>query len=131
MTTSIKSGNASVVESGTVFSFNDQPIEFLLTDIEIKGSSYKLKFSFAYDANNPAPRWIFGKDHAANCFHMELINHNNPLGTGILSPIKVASNKLGIQYLIAFMVSSWEQKLSKKFAYTIFRVETQNNNQGN
>lgn len=128
MTTSIKSAGATVVESGTVFSFNDQPIDILLEDIEAKGSSYNLKFSFSYDTNNPTPRWILGKDNSPSCFHMELINHNNPLGAGILTPMKIASNKLGVEYLVTFMVNSWKQNLSKQLSYTIFRVEPTHNN---
>lgn len=122
MTTKITTGGATVVASGSVFSYEDKPIEITLLDVESPGLTYTLKFSFAYDTENSTSRWIFGKDHSNVCFHMELINFNNPIGTGILSPFSVASNKQGISYYITFMVNSWEQKYSKLFSYTIYRV---------
>lgn len=122
MITKITTGGATVVASGSVFSYEDKPIEITLLDVESPGLTYTLKFSFEDDAENSTPRYRFGKDHSNVCFHMELINFNNPIGTGMLSPFSVASNKLGISYYITFMVNSWERKCSKLFSYTIYRV---------
>lgn len=122
MTALIISGGATVVSSGSVFSYNDQPIGIKLQDIEVKGFSFNLKFSFSYDDNDPTPRWTPGKDNSNECCHMELINYNNPLGTGMLSPFLFASNKLGVCYYITFMVNGWERTRSKMFSYTIYRV---------
>ena len=130
MTSIITSGGATVVDSGSVFSYEDKPIEITMLDGGPKGSTFKLKFSFSYDANDNAPKWILGKDNSDVCFHIELINFNNSLGTGMLSPIKVASNKLGISYYIVFMVHSWEKPLSKLFSYTIYRTDQSDENGG-
>ncbi|MBP5788156.1 MAG: hypothetical protein J6Y19_10135 [Kiritimatiellae bacterium] len=123
MNTTITSDNATVLDTGTVFSFNDQPIIFTLTNIEKPTDRFTLKFSFAYDADNPSSRCCIGKDNSPLCHHVELINFRDPLGTGTLVPTRFAVNTNGTAYYIVFMVSSWEEKLSKKFSYTIYRVE--------
>ena len=123
MQTLITSGKATVVASGSVFSFNDMPIEIKLLDIEKEGMTYNLKFSFSYDTNDHTARWIIGKDNSNTCYHLELINYNNPLGTGILSPIMIATIGSNIFYYITFMVNCWIKTLSKQFSYTIYRIE--------
>lgn len=130
MTTKITSGDAIVVDSGSVFSFKDEPIEISLLEGGANGPAFKLKFSFSYDANNSEPKWILGKDNSNVCFHMEFVNCNNPLGAGMLAPVKVASNGKGSSYYIIFMVSSWEQQLSKLFTYTIYRVDRSDDKEG-
>ena len=122
MIISFSSGGATVVSTGSVFSYNDQPIEICLKDIEGKGFVFNLKFSFSYDDKDPTPRWVPGQDDTNMCFHRVLINYNNPLGTGMLSPLMFASNNLGVCYYITFMVNGWEKSLSKRFTYTIYRV---------
>ncbi len=123
METLISSGGATVVESGSVFSYDDKPIEITLLDIKTNGVPFKLKFSFSYDTKDNSPRWIFGQDNSDMCIHIDLINFNNPLGTGMLSPFRFASNNLGVSYYITYMVNSWEQTRSKLFSYSIYCVD--------
>jgi len=123
MKITITSGDATVVDSGSVFSYNDKPILIQLLDLDSAGQKFYLKFSFSYDPKNSEPRQIPVIDTSNNGVNIELINYNNPLGTGLLSPVIFARSKSGPFYCITFMVSSWEQTKSKLFSYTIYRFE--------
>lgn len=123
MTTSIKCGDNVVLSSGTVFSFGNSLIEISLLNIDgVKGGDFTLQFSFVTDEGSPEPRCREVTTSEEKCFHLELINYNNQMGTGILQPLQFASNKRGSKLFVVFMVRTWGPDLSRQLSYTIFQT---------
>ena len=113
----IKSGPTNIITSGTVISFNKNPIEIIFgpangrlkliiefeEDKEIKGTSVK-----------PS---ITSKD----TLNLKLINYNNSLGTGNKKPLvfgNIEGRELYLNYRV-FPLNEWD----KTVHYTIYLGE--------
>ena len=124
MNSTITAGNASVIDSGTVFTFGDSPIDIKLHDVAVKGDSFILRFLFSHDESNLTPRYEEVPCDDTKCYQLRLINYNNPLGTGVLEPLEFASNKKGPRLFVVFMLSVWEKNLSRRLSYSIFTTQS-------
>lgn len=82
-----KSGNATVLTSGTVMSFRNQPITVQFGPIE---SQITLIFNFI-DQKESNEISVKATSRESNSLELTLVNFKNPLGTGTTTPIEIGS----------------------------------------
>ena len=130
MQVKIHSEDAEVLDSRTVFSYEDRPVEIYLKEIDGPNSDFKIRFEFAYDDNDKTPRAEEIKVEDGTIYALRVINYRNSLGSGMLKPLQIASNANGNYLFLIFMISSWEDDLAKRIDYTIFRRHIQEDKNG-
>lgn len=113
----IKSGNTKVIASGTVISYNNNPIEI---SFGLGGNALKLIFDFKNDKKQNERR-IEAKQLGNNELKILLLNFNNLLGTGTAKPILIGTLS-GKKISINFKVQD-NDKTSKTLHYTIYLGE--------
>ena len=107
----VTSGTAEVVASGSVFTFQHQPVTFALADL-------KITLRFTTDSAQPGHR-ISSTVPAPKTLDLELTNFDNPLGIGSNSPISIGT--LGNRRLyLHFRVQSFDSTSDKTVIYCFY-----------
>ncbi len=111
--------NYEIVDTGTIITFNDEPIKFELAQGVV------VIIRFTQDANLKEQKMDF-KIINNNELELLLTNFNSSLGTGNASPLPLAKidNR---QVYLNFMIYSLNEKSNKTIHYTWYKREEVNN----
>jgi hypothetical protein len=115
----IQTGDYDIIDSGTIISFNNEPLTFHLT------ADLRFKFTFRDDTVNNIHRMEFA---TINNQEMEIImiNFNNSLGIGNTTPLGLARLNNRMVYL-NYRVYALDNNNCRTIHYTWYlREEVQN-----
>lgn len=119
--TKISSGNKQVLSSGTVISFDNNPISIELLDDN--QSMVKLQFNFNHDETVKGQSMSTAVIEDVLC--LTLTNFNNPIGTGTTKPINFA--KYGDMILYLHIRVTALSDTDRTLYYTIYADGGDNN----
>lgn len=105
----LKSGGATVVTSGSVFTFDPSHLTIELDDLIFHIQFCKDKEGTRIVPDPRPPKSLF----------LKLYNFDSPFGTGITTPIEVGSFKNQVLYF-AFSVYSLAEDKGRHFHYTFY-----------
>lgn len=98
MSHKIVSGSAHIIATGSVFSFNGEPVTITLNDDKVDESiAAKVEFVFEQDSKDPKMR-IVGDPQSPLMLRIHLINFNNALSEGLDEPIALGKNEKSVLY---------------------------------
>lgn len=111
----LRVGEYEVQHTGTVISFEDEPITFEIAD------DYIIRMVFKNDSNHSETKMEFQfiNDNRADIL---LINFNNPLGAGNIKPIQIGHTG-GKNMYLNFRIYTLEGTSSKLVHYTWYARE--------
>ena len=115
----IFSGKTSIISSGTVISFMNEPIEIVIEPSD--DTFYTMVFSFHKDEENKASSIKVKDLEGRTGIEFELYNFAGTLGTATIKPIAFATEvNTGKQLLINFAVSTIGEA-SPTLQYTVYK----------
>ncbi len=114
----IKSGNAEVVISGTVISFDNNPITLTYGST---ANPLQLTFEFIDEEGKTEPR-MEGNKATDRHLVIRLFNFKNPLGTGSVTPISIGTLDNRRLYL-HFRAYQLTGSKARTVEYTLYKGE--------
>lgn len=115
--TSIFSAQKEIVSSGTVISFNNEPITLQV----FKDTTKVFTMKFVFKNNEEEKNAVLSGEVINNELILSLTNFNDPIGSGTTNPMKFASYK-GQDLYLHFRVTTLSDS-DKTLYYTIYKEE--------
>lgn len=112
--TTIFSGNKMIIASGTVITFDNEPITIKL----FENSQQKISLQFIFQTNTDIKEPAMSTTVTRNTLIFTLTNFDNPIGTGSTKPINFAKYKNETLYL-HFRVNALSES-DKTLYYTVY-----------
>lgn len=116
MEASIESKNHKILSTGTVISFNEDP---LTVKLPLEGEDLCFVFSFGTDKSNPDKPSVEAIPHGERKLEMKFINFDYDLGTGNNTPMEVGLIE-GKSLLLSYRAYSLADSASRLIHYTFY-----------
>ena len=88
-------GSGLILCSGGVFTLNDEPLEIGLREDGSNDVMYKLRFVFQNEPQRGEGDFSVRAKPAERCSEITIFNCNATSGSGVLSPLRIATNANG------------------------------------
>jgi len=115
----IYSGGLKVISSGTITSFEQQPIKIIFGPRD-KRLNLILSFIDKCDADNkPTKRAVEAKNLDNDSFELIFSNFNSPLGSYSVEPVHIADFS-GLPVLFSFFIIAHKESGGKTIHFTLY-----------
>lgn len=119
----IKSGSYDVVCSGVAFTFEGEPLSIEIQDAQSGQRAFLIRFLFIYDTEHTNYAFQMLPLPDEHCTEIRLYNYEATAGSGVVNPIRIATNSAGSVLWLVFIVAAWNGRMGKKIEYTVFRSQ--------
>lgn len=114
-------GSGLILCSGGVFTLNDEPLEIGLREDGSNDVMYKLRFVFQNEPQRGEGDFSVRAKPAERCSEITIFNCNATSGSGVLSPLRIATNANGENLWLVFMITAWGGVRCRKIEYTVYK----------
>lgn len=117
----MKTGDNLILCSGVVFTFDGAPLEIGIKEDNVDAVVYNLRFIFQNDETRTKGAFTVRARPDEQCSEITIFNCDATPGSGVLSPIRIATNASGEVLWLVYMITAWHGVRSKKIEYTVFK----------
>ena len=121
MKVSVVSGQYDVLASGVAMTAKDSPLDVYLNN-DLGNRIYHLRFRFINDLQNKDSLVRSTSIDNGSGIDFELINFNNCLGRGVVTPMAIATRNGLDALFLTFSVNSFTGVATKQIFYTIYTM---------
>ena len=117
----IRSGQNEILCSGVAFTYGDSSLEIGVREHGSESVVYWVRFAFTSDQNDTNSRFEFNPILNEAATEIRAVNYSSTLGSGYVTPIRLATSQNGQSLWLSFMISAWNGTSGHKIEYTVFK----------